>query len=152
MHTNTLVIPGATVALVLIAAILSAGCMSSPSSQAPSTPAPVTTAPPVSMTMTVPTTPPGAATTQILSGNVNVTIQNYAFNPAAITVQPGTTVTWTNMDTVDHTVTSVGTSPASFDSRTLHPGATFQYTFNYAGTYTYGCTIHTFMRGTVTVP
>jgi plastocyanin len=101
------------------------------------------------MAMTAPVTP--VATASSFSGEASVAIQNYSFIPASITVTPGTTVTWTNLDTVDHTVTSVAPSPDVLNSPVLHQGDTFQFTFNQTGTYPYLCTIHPFMRGTVTV-
>lgn len=79
-----------------------------------------------------------------------VTIQNYAFSPANITVKAGTTVTWTNKDSVAHTVTETDgqIGPNSGD---VTPNATYTFTFAKAGTYHYHCSIHTEMVGTVTV-
>jgi plastocyanin len=56
----------------------------------------------------------------------------------------------TNDDQVQHTWTSVS-GPASWDSGSLNPGATFSFTFTKAGSYSYKCSIHTFMTGTITV-
>jgi plastocyanin len=78
-----------------------------------------------------------------------VTIDNYMFSPMAITVKTGTTVTWTNKDDVYHTVTADnGGMPMSapFDR-----GETYQYTFTKAGTYTYHCTPHPYMKAEVIV-
>jgi len=58
------------------------------------------------------------------------------------------TVTWTNDDTVDHTVTALD---GSFKSPNMPPGATFTYEFTKAGNYTYGCEYHPWMQGTVIV-
>ncbi|HEY9712347.1 MAG TPA: cupredoxin family copper-binding protein, partial [Chroococcales cyanobacterium] len=79
-----------------------------------------------------------------------VTIQNFAFSPADITVKKGTAVTWTNGDSVTHTVTETDsqTGPNSGD---LAPGKSYSFTFDTAGTYHYHCSIHTEMTGTVTV-
>ena len=67
------------------------------------------------------------------------------FNPAALTVKAGTTVTWVNEDSYIHTVTS-GTSPSDrsglFDSGNLNGGDTFSFTFSEAGTYDYFCVPH----------
>jgi plastocyanin len=82
-----------------------------------------------------------------------VNIQNYAFNPQSITVNVGTTITWKNLDSVDHTVTTLALDPIgqdSFDSGYILPGDNFQHTFENAGTYNYRCTIHGF-TGTVIV-
>jgi len=81
------------------------------------------------------------------SGNA-VSISGYAFNPASLNVSTGTTVTWTNNDSVTHTVTS---DTGAFTSGNLDPGQTFSFTFSQAGTFAYHCSIHTSMHGTVTV-
>jgi amicyanin len=78
-----------------------------------------------------------------------VAIQNFAFSPATIMVKVGATVTWTNEDSDPHTVTSKDGS--GLDSPTLDKGATYQYTFTKPGQYSYLCTIHPFMLGTVMV-
>ena len=79
-----------------------------------------------------------------------VTIQNFAFSPANITVKVGTTVTWTNKDSVAHTVTETDgkTGP---DSGNVNPNSAYSFTFKTAGTYHYNCKIHPEMVGTVTV-
>ena len=76
----------------------------------------------------------------------SVTILNFAYDPATITVSPGTTVTWTNEDPPAHTVTGTG-----FDSGSIGQGETYSYTFNETGTFPYGCTFHPNMHGTVVV-
>jgi len=79
----------------------------------------------------------------------SVTISNYTFSPAAITVKVGTTVTWTNQDSVGHTVTAdSGTGP---NSELIDQGKSYSYTFDKAGTFAYHCTPHPYMKGTVTV-
>ncbi|HZQ35027.1 MAG TPA: plastocyanin/azurin family copper-binding protein, partial [Dehalococcoidia bacterium] len=79
-----------------------------------------------------------------------VNIQGIAF-PATINVKPGTTVTWTNRDTVSHTVSSDAGQAQSFDSNTIAPNGTFSVSFAKAGTYAYHCNIHASMHGTVVV-
>ena len=80
---------------------------------------------------------------------VNVTIQGFSFNPGTVTVVVGVnnTVSWTNMDSVTHTVTS---DTGAFGG-TVPPGRTFTFTFTVAGTYGYHCSIHNYMKGTVVV-
>ena len=90
------------------------------------------------------TTATGAQGTSTLS----VTIANLAFSPATLTAKPGTKVTWTNNDSVIHTVTS---DTGVFNSGNIAPGSTFSYTFNSAGSYAYHCTIHPNMKGTILV-
>jgi len=81
---------------------------------------------------------------------MTVSIQDFFFSPANITVQPGTSVTWVNNGQAPHTVTATDPEGA-FDSGTLQPGESFSFTFKQPGTYAYYCTIHPFMKGTVTV-
>jgi plastocyanin len=77
-----------------------------------------------------------------------VTIQNFAFTPQTLTVKPGTTVTWTNKDSVPHNLVSavsLSTTAATtglFTSGNLGQGQTFSYTFTKAGTYYYLCSLH----------
>lgn len=77
-----------------------------------------------------------------------IEISGFAFAPATVTVSVGTTVTWTNKDSVPHTVT---TQDTLFDSGNLSRGATFSYTFDQSGTFEYYCTIHPRMTGKVIV-
>jgi plastocyanin len=71
-----------------------------------------------------------------------------AYSPSVIKVSTGTTVTWTNDDTIIHTVTDLGNE---FDSGFIQAGETWQYTFDTKDTYHYFCSIHPWMRGTVLV-
>jgi plastocyanin len=80
---------------------------------------------------------------------VNVTVQNFAFSPPTVTVAPGTTVVWTNKDSVNHTVTS--DTGAWSDSGSLATNRTFSHTFAKAGTYPYHCAIHPSMTAKVIV-
>lgn len=77
-----------------------------------------------------------------------VAIQGFAFGPGTVTVKPGTTVTWTQQDEDQHTVTA---DDASFASSPLMTGQTYTHTFTTPGVYHYHCAIHPFMHGTVTV-
>ena len=80
-------------------------------------------------------------------------MENVAFVPLLILVEDGATVTWTNNDSVDHTVTAGTPEDLSelFDSGPLAPGETFTFTFEEPGTYVYFCTIHPGMVGSVVV-
>jgi plastocyanin len=78
-----------------------------------------------------------------------VAIQSFKFGPAAITVKAGTTVTWTNKDDEAHTVFFAfdgSKSPILVNNNNV-----YTKTFSTPGTYTYHCTIHPFMTGTVEV-
>lgn len=80
-----------------------------------------------------------------------------AYSPLQLTIPVGTTVRWTNEDTISHTVTSgtsdgtVGSADGRFDSGFVNPGETFTFTFTEAGEYPYFCSPHPWMKGTVTV-
>ena len=80
-----------------------------------------------------------------------------AYEPLDVTVPAGTTVRWTNEDTVAHTVTSgvsdgsSGSDDGRFDSGFLDQGGTFTFTFDEPGVYPYFCIPHPWMRGSVTV-
>ncbi|MGI0101899.1 MAG: cupredoxin domain-containing protein [Nitrosotalea sp.] len=83
-----------------------------------------------------------------------VTAKN-CYNPDVVTVTPGTTVTWTNADSVSHTVTSGNPSDNQtgtvFDSSLVRPAATYSFTFKDPGTYNYFCQLHPWMTGQVIV-
>jgi plastocyanin len=87
----------------------------------------------------------GPATPTPVSSS-NVMIHNFSFVPQIITVPKGTTVTWTNMDSTGHTVTS-----NTVDSGPLGTGDTFSFTFNTPGTFSYHCSIHESMTGMIIV-
>jgi plastocyanin len=77
-----------------------------------------------------------------------VTIDDFAFSPATLTITAGDTVTWTNQDTTTHTATS---NTGVFDSGDLDPGDAFSFTFTTPGTYEYHCTPHPTMTGQIVV-
>jgi plastocyanin len=79
----------------------------------------------------------------------SVSIKNFAFSPSTITVKPGTRVTWVNRDEDAHTVTFQ--SNLKVASNPLQGNQSFSYTFQNPGSYTYICSIHPFMHGTVMV-
>jgi plastocyanin len=68
-----------------------------------------------------------------------VNIVDSAFADPAISVGVGTTVTWTHVGNLPHTVTA---DDGSFDSGTLQRGATFSLTFDQPGTNAYYCRFH----------
>lgn len=76
----------------------------------------------------------------------SVSIVNMAFSPNTMTVPIGATVVWTNNDAVAHSIKS-----GAFNSSTLNPDDTFNFVFTTAGTYSYSCSIHPSMQGTVVV-
>ncbi|WP_156764699.1 cupredoxin family copper-binding protein [Mycobacterium sp. 1081908.1] len=90
---------------------------------------------------------PGAGSPAAVAGD-QVTIDNFAFAPATLTVKAGSTVTWTNKDEEPHTVAA---ADGSFKSPGMGTGATFSHTFPTAGKFDYVCSIHPMMHGTVVV-
>jgi plastocyanin len=78
-----------------------------------------------------------------------VSIQNFRFKPANITIERGTNVRWINRDTTAHTATA--NRKDSFDSGRLRPGKRYTHTFKSAGKKPYHCEIHPDMKGTITV-
>ena len=93
--------------------------------------------------------PASPAQTSGSPGPATVTIFDFAFDPADVTVSAGTTVTWTNAeDGIAHTTTS---DDDVWASGTLNSGDTFSHTFDEPGTFTYLCTIHPFMKASITV-
>jgi plastocyanin len=78
-----------------------------------------------------------------------VSIQNFSFKPAHITIKRGTTVRWINKDSTAHTVTA--NKKRSFYSGRLGKGQRYTHTFKRAGKQRYHCKIHPDMRANVVV-
>jgi plastocyanin len=135
--------------LALVAGSLSAiACGSSKKSATP-TPG-MTMAPAATATKAPGATATAAATSTpgVAPKSASVTIKDFEFTPATVTIAVGGTVTWTNNGPSTHTVTA---DDGSFDSGDLSVGKTFSHTFQTAGTFGYHCTIHPFMTATVIV-
>ncbi len=81
---------------------------------------------------------------------VAVSIDNFSFTPATVTVSAGTTVTWTNRDDIPHTVVS-SDDPKAFKSKVLDTDEKFSFTFSKPGTFAYFCSVHPKMTGMVIV-
>jgi plastocyanin len=80
--------------------------------------------------------------------DVAVEITEFTFSPPALTVAPGTTVTWTNEDDIPHTVDA---TTRAFRSGALDTAQSFSFTFTIPGTYAYYCALHPHMTGTIVV-
>ncbi|AGB48787.1 plastocyanin [Methanomethylovorans hollandica DSM 15978] len=114
--------------ILLISAFLAIGC----TGQQPTAP-----------TNETPATPFNSTT----GGKViEVSIQNFAFEPKSVKISVGDTVKWTNLDSVSHTIKST-----DFTSEVLKNGGSFSHTFTQVGTYDYECSIHPSMKGVVIV-
>lgn len=86
-------------------------------------------------------------------GANEVFIQGMAFSPANRTISVGTSIKWTDKESITHTITSgvPGAPSGLFDSGNIGSNGTFSFTFNQAGTFKYYCKIHSSMTGTITV-
>lgn len=89
-----------------------------------------------------------AANTAKPSAKNAVTIRNFAFSPAKITIKAGQSVIWTNEDSVGHSATA---DDNSWDTGVLPQGQSKSITFAKAGTYTYHCSVHPNMKAEVIV-
>jgi plastocyanin len=78
----------------------------------------------------------------------SVRIEDFSFGPASVTVGVGESVTWRNDGPSEHTATA---TDGSFDTGLLSPGESGRATFDEAGSFSYLCTPHPFMKGTVRV-
>jgi plastocyanin len=90
----------------------------------------------------------GTAAPAAAQATVKVDIKNFKFAPPNVTVEKGGKITWTNSDSADHTATA---DDKAFDTGTLHGGDSKAATFDKAGTYSYTCLFHPFMKGRVVV-
>jgi plastocyanin len=78
-----------------------------------------------------------------------IEIKDFAFNPQTITVKAGQKVTWINRDEEPHTVVSV--EKQFKKSSALDTDQEFTITAGVPGTYTYYCSVHPKMTGTIVV-
>ena len=73
----------------------------------------------------------------------------WSFTPSRLEIEAGTTVVWTNLTDVSHTVT--GSDLAFEDSGPFGRDETYSQTFSEPGTFSYFCSPHPFMTGTIVV-
>jgi plastocyanin len=120
-----------------------------PSTDPPApTPAPDEPAPPA------PAPVDDSATTVSAARSTSVAIQDgnqasaFVFSPSSVAIATGDTVTWTNQGSAPegHDVTGDGLA-----SGVLQQGQSYSHTFTSAGTVNYICSLHPFMKGSVTV-
>lgn len=79
----------------------------------------------------------------------SVAIKDMAFSPTNISVKKGTKVTWTNNDSMGHSV--ISENDGGPHSSVLSKGQSYSFTFDAAGTFNYICGVHPSMKGKVTV-
>ncbi len=146
---------GLPVVIACSALLLTAGCGSSGSSSNSTT---ATTAKTSSTStsggLKADTTPKYAApssSSPVQSGTVQVAYRNIAINPDTLKVKVGSTIKWTNFDSVEHNVTSEG-GAAKFASKDFGENGTYEIKVTKPGTIHYECTIHpASMNGTIEV-
>jgi plastocyanin len=80
--------------------------------------------------------------------SAKVEIVDFAYDPDPVTVEEGGKVIWQNEDSAPHTATA---DDGSFDTGTLEEGKLKSENFKEAGTFTYFCSVHPYMHGTVEV-
>ena len=90
---------------------------------------------------------PGAST--IATGDQVISIKDFSFNPASVSIKVGDSVTWTNADGAAHSIQSGNDAFDSPDK--IAPATSFSFTFATVGTFTYICGIHPYMKGTIVV-
>ncbi len=83
------------------------------------------------------------------AGQNRIEIKDFAFNPPTVTVKSGEKVTWINRDEEPHTVVSV--EKQFKKSSALDTDQEFTITAGAPGTYTYYCSVHPKMTGTIVV-
>lgn len=163
---------GASTLIACAALVVGAGCgssasstsgsaSSSPPTTSTSVPATGASTPAGSSTPAVksgalqPTTTPKFAapspSAPVSSGIVPISYRNIAIAPDTLRVKVGSTIKWTNFDTVQHNVTSER-GPQKFASKTFGQGETFELKVTAPGVINYECTIHpASMNGTIEV-
>jgi plastocyanin len=91
----------------------------------------------------------GSGTVTAREAASTIVIKNFSFGPSAMTVGRGARITVVNQDQAPHTMTA---SNRSFDTGTIAGGQRGEITApSSPGNYSYGCTIHPQMTGTLTV-
>jgi len=84
------------------------------------------------------------------AAEASISIDNFTFTPAQLTVAAGTKVTWTNHDDIPHLVVDAK-DPQAMKSPPLDTGDRWAFAFAKPGTYAYFCALHPHMQGTVIV-
>jgi plastocyanin len=144
-----------TIAIACAALAFAAGCGSSGSNSTASTATTsATSSTSTSGGLKANTTPKYASpssSSPIQGGVVQVAYRNIAIDPDTLRVKVGSTIKWTNYDSIEHNVTSRG-GVAQFASGNFGEGGTYEVKVTKPGIIHYVCTIHpTTMNGTIEV-
>lgn len=153
LSTQNSTLVGVTVAILIVGAVAAIGyyqVVVAPNFTSTSSTGPPPVVCPSSQCANV-TIPMNAGTPP--SGYTQGAKTTFGFSPDSITVVIGinNTVYWSNKDGTVHTATSDSGDPAGFDTGTIAAGSSAQFTFTIPGTYTYHCTFHSWMQGTIKV-
>jgi plastocyanin len=89
---------------------------------------------------------PAASSAAKSGGGTAVAVADNSFSPADLKVAVGDTVTFENEGQIAHTVTG-----DDFDSGSMAPSDTFTFEASEVGTFTYVCSFHPGMQGTISV-
>jgi plastocyanin len=138
----------AALPLIFLMAIF-AGCSqqtAQPPASPPANQPPAGTPPAMQPVSTPPASTEPPATTLPETPTASISIKNFAFNPAELTVAKGTKVTWTNEDTAQHQIQS-----DKFSGPLMRNGDKFEITFTETGSFEYTCAIHPSMKGKIIV-
>lgn len=117
-----------------------------PEEPAPEVPAESPPTTPVPEPPPTETAEPPPAPASVAKASAAVSMVDYSFSPATVTINVGDSVTWTNNGEEDHDAAGNG-----FSTGTVAPGASGSATFSSAGRFAYICTFHPGMKGTVVV-
>jgi LPXTG-motif cell wall-anchored protein len=144
-------------ALVLPASILAqdepVATETAPAETTPAEPAPAPAPPPAPEPQVLteePDAPPEPAPRikAVAAASGSVTIADFSFAPASLTVNQGDTVTWVNNGPTPHSATA---NNGSFNTGILKAGQSGSHTFSQAGTFSYYCQPHPYMKATIVV-
>jgi plastocyanin len=91
---------------------------------------------------------PRKVVVQPSEGGAKVSIANFAFMPAQVTIAPGESVTWSNDDGAPH---AVAFKDGSAGAGSLSPGTSFRRVFDQPGSYEYFCSFHPYMTARIVV-
>jgi LPXTG-motif cell wall-anchored protein len=115
-----------------------------PAQTAPAPPPPPAPQPLADETKEAPAPKPRA----LAAASGSVTIADFSFSPGSLTIKQGDTVTWVNNGPTAHSATA---NNGSFNTGILKAGQSASHTFDQAGTFSYYCQPHPFMKATIVV-